>query len=142
MAHGYVRQPSDVVNEGDEVEAEVIDVNRKKKQIKLSIKALQPEPVKEEELPRVFTEPVRRERTKIKTKKRPPAARRTKSPRAGTRCGGNVDELLATINEPETKPSPPLWKSPCAMPWNGPKRASRTTKRARARMSLRSRKIS
>src|SRR5690554_5509480 len=31
MAHGYVRQPSDVVKEGDEVEAEVIDVNRKKK---------------------------------------------------------------------------------------------------------------
>jgi small subunit ribosomal protein S1 len=62
MAHGYVRQPSDVVNEGDEVEAQVIDVNRKKKQIKLSIKALQPEPVKEEELPRVFTEPVRKDR--------------------------------------------------------------------------------
>jgi len=47
MAHGYVRQPADVVKEGDEVEAQVIDVNRKKKQIKLSIKALQPEPVKE-----------------------------------------------------------------------------------------------
>src|SRR6266545_2790616 len=31
MAHGYVRQPSDVVKEGDEIEAQVIDVNRKKK---------------------------------------------------------------------------------------------------------------
>ena len=29
MAHGYVRQPTDVVNEGDDVEAQVIDVNRK-----------------------------------------------------------------------------------------------------------------
>ena len=49
MAHGYVRAPSDVVKEGDEVEAQVLDVNRRKKQIKLSLKALQPEPVKEEE---------------------------------------------------------------------------------------------
>lgn len=44
MAHGYVRQPSDVVKEGDEIEAMVLEVNRRKKQIKLSMKALQPEP--------------------------------------------------------------------------------------------------
>ncbi len=49
MAHGYVRTPSEVVNEGDEVEAQVLDVNRRKKQIKLSLKALLPEPVKVEE---------------------------------------------------------------------------------------------
>ena len=48
LAHGYVRDPSEVVNEGDEVEAEIIDVHRRKKQIKLSMKALQPAPVKEE----------------------------------------------------------------------------------------------
>ena len=48
MAHGYVRQPSDVLKDGDEIEAQVIDFNRHKRQIKLSIKALQPEPVKEE----------------------------------------------------------------------------------------------
>lgn len=48
LAHGYVRTPSDVVKDGDELEAQVIDVNKKKKQIKLSLKALQPEPVKEE----------------------------------------------------------------------------------------------
>jgi len=46
MAHGYVRQPSDVVKEDDEIEALVLDVNKIKKQIKLSLKALQPEPVK------------------------------------------------------------------------------------------------
>jgi small subunit ribosomal protein S1 len=105
MAHGYVRQPSDVVNEGDEVEAQVIDVNRKKKQIKLSIKALQPEPVKEEELPRVFTEPVRRDKDKDKDK----TARRkkTKAPRARGEAGaGDVDELLRTINEPEKEAEP------------------------------------
>ncbi|MEW6180890.1 MAG: S1 RNA-binding domain-containing protein [Chloroflexota bacterium] len=48
LAHGYVRTPSDVVKEGDELEAKVIDVNKKKKQIKLSVKALLPEPVQEE----------------------------------------------------------------------------------------------
>lgn len=44
LAHGFVRQPSDVVKEGDTIEAQVLEVNRKKKQIKLSIKALMPEP--------------------------------------------------------------------------------------------------
>lgn len=50
MAHGYVRTPADVMKEGDEIEAEIIDFNRKKKQIKLSIKALTPEPEKEEKV--------------------------------------------------------------------------------------------
>jgi predicted RNA-binding protein with RPS1 domain len=36
-----VRTPGEVVREGDEVEAKVLEVNRRKKQIKLSIKALQ-----------------------------------------------------------------------------------------------------
>jgi small subunit ribosomal protein S1 len=48
MAHGYVKTPSDIVKENDEIEALVLDVNRKKKQIKLSMKALEPEPVVEE----------------------------------------------------------------------------------------------
>jgi predicted RNA-binding protein with RPS1 domain len=105
MAHGYVRQPSDVVKEGDEVEAQVIDVNRKKKQIKLSLKALQPEPVKEEELPRVFTEPIRKD--KDKDKERPARRKKTKSPRArGEEGSSDVDELIATINEPEKEAEP------------------------------------
>lgn len=53
LAHGFVKTPGEVVKEGDEIEAKVLDVNRKKKQIKLSIKALEPEieeftPVKKE----------------------------------------------------------------------------------------------
>ena len=53
LAHGYVKTPSEIVKEGDEVEAKVLDVNRKKKQIKLSMKALEPvieefKPVKRE----------------------------------------------------------------------------------------------
>jgi ribosomal protein S1 len=43
LAHGYVKTPGEVVKEGDEVEAKVLEVNRKKKQIKLSMKALEPE---------------------------------------------------------------------------------------------------
>lgn len=43
LAHGYVKNPSEIVKEGDEVEAKVLEVNRKKKQIKLSMKALEPE---------------------------------------------------------------------------------------------------
>jgi len=46
LAHGYIQTPSEVVKEGEEVEARVLKVNRRKKQIKLSLKALQDEPPK------------------------------------------------------------------------------------------------
>jgi len=57
LSHSYVRTPGEVVREGDEIEAQVLEVNRRKKQIKLSVKALQQLPeqisqnagVKEEE---------------------------------------------------------------------------------------------
>ena len=48
MARGYVKSASEVVKEGDEVEAVIISVDRKKRQIRLSMKALQPEVVEEE----------------------------------------------------------------------------------------------
>jgi predicted RNA-binding protein with RPS1 domain len=48
LARGYVKTAGDVVKEGDEVEAVVINVDRKKRQIRLSMKALQPEVVEEE----------------------------------------------------------------------------------------------
>ena len=41
LSHSYVRTPGEVVREGDEIEAQVLEINRRKKQIKLSIKALQ-----------------------------------------------------------------------------------------------------
>jgi len=46
MAHDYIKSPSEVVKEGDEVEVQVLSVNRHKKQIKLSMKALEEPPVK------------------------------------------------------------------------------------------------
>jgi ribosomal protein S1 len=47
MAHGYVRTPTDIVQKGDEVNVKVLKVNRRKKQIKLSMKALEDPPEKE-----------------------------------------------------------------------------------------------
>lgn len=46
LSHDYVKQTEDVVKVGDEVEVKVLEVDRRKKQIKLSIKALvaKPEP--------------------------------------------------------------------------------------------------
>jgi ribosomal protein S1 len=47
LTHDYIHSPSDVVKEGDEVEVMVLGTNRQKKQIKLSMKALEEKPVKE-----------------------------------------------------------------------------------------------
>jgi small subunit ribosomal protein S1 len=46
LTHDYIRTPGDVVKEGDEVDVKVLGVNRRKKQIKLSIKALEDKPIK------------------------------------------------------------------------------------------------
>lgn len=43
ISRGYIKNPGEIVKEGDEVEALVLDVNRRKKQIRLSMKALEPE---------------------------------------------------------------------------------------------------
>jgi small subunit ribosomal protein S1 len=45
MTHEFIRTPGDMVKEGDEVEVKVLDVIKPKKQIKLSMKALQEKPV-------------------------------------------------------------------------------------------------
>ena len=57
LTRGYVKTPGEVVKEGDEIEAMVLEVNRKKKQIRLSMKALMPEIVEEEKPAREFREP-------------------------------------------------------------------------------------
>lgn len=57
LTRGYVKAPGDVVKEGDEIEAVVLEVDRKKKQIKLSMKALVPEMVEEERPEREYKKP-------------------------------------------------------------------------------------
>ena len=47
MTHDYINDPSEVVKQGDEIEVKVLSVNRQKRQIKLSMKALEEPPVKE-----------------------------------------------------------------------------------------------
>jgi ribosomal protein S1 len=44
MSHDYVRKPDDVVKVGEEIEVQVLAVDRRKKQIKLSMKALNAPP--------------------------------------------------------------------------------------------------
>jgi len=43
LTHGYVKSASDVVKVGDEVEVKILDFDRRKRQIKLSMRALEPE---------------------------------------------------------------------------------------------------
>jgi ribosomal protein S1 len=48
LARGYVKDAKDIIKEGDEVEAMILSVDPKKRQIRLSMKSLQPEaPVEE-----------------------------------------------------------------------------------------------
>jgi small subunit ribosomal protein S1 len=71
MAHGYVRTPTDIVQKGGQVNVKVLKVNRRKKQIKLSMKALEEPPVesfeieddedeKREETPTAFEAAIRK----------------------------------------------------------------------------------
>lgn len=68
LTQGYVKNASDVVNVGDEVDVKVIDFNRRRKQIKLSMKALQPGLDEIEGVKITPAHPVRR---KSKDKKKP-----------------------------------------------------------------------
>lgn len=101
MAHGYVKQPSDVVKEGDEVEVQIIDVNRRKKQIKLSMKALQPEPVEE-----VKEKPARPAAPAARSAEAGP--KREKKPARKPRRSSEEDNsaLLESINEPAAENEP------------------------------------
>lgn len=47
LTHGYVKTASEVLKEGEEVEAKVLEVDRRKRQIRLSVKALQAEVIEE-----------------------------------------------------------------------------------------------
>jgi small subunit ribosomal protein S1 len=70
MAHGYVKTPADAVKEGDEIDVMILDVDRKKKQIRLSMKAVLPKPEEKEE-PEIPVAPrPERKRTSKKSKPR------------------------------------------------------------------------
>ncbi len=46
MTHDYIHSPNEVVKVGDEIEVKILGVNRRKKQIRLSMKALEEKPAK------------------------------------------------------------------------------------------------
>ncbi len=98
LAHGYVKTTADVVKEGDEVEAMILDVNKKKKQIKLSLKALTEPPVKEEAPVQLeeFSEKKKDTRRPTKKPSRPGKSRREDSYEAD----------LAAFEAENTEPNP------------------------------------
>lgn len=49
IAHKHIGTPNEVLSEGEEVEVKVLDVNEDEKRLSLSIKALQEEPVEEQD---------------------------------------------------------------------------------------------
>lgn len=51
MAEGYVAKPEDIVQVGEELEARVIAIDRRRQRIDLSLKGLRPEPVRAEPEP-------------------------------------------------------------------------------------------
>lgn len=60
LTHDYIRNTEDAVKMGDEVQAKVLEVNRRKRQIKLSLKALHEEP-------KAIMQEVQEERKPVKT---------------------------------------------------------------------------
>ncbi|MEE4194316.1 MAG: S1 RNA-binding domain-containing protein [Anaerolineae bacterium] len=91
IAHGYVKTPGDVLKEGQEIEVQVLESNRRKKQIKLSIKALQ-EPPAESEEGEGESNDYFGSRSNDRRGGRRGGRRREKGP--------NVKQVLAEINEP------------------------------------------
>jgi len=87
MARGYVKNPNEIVKEGDEIEAMVLEVNRRKKQIRLSMKVLQPKAIE-------VAEP------KEKPKKR----------RAKRSSQKEVEETKPTPSEPEPTTMEIAWR--------------------------------
>jgi len=62
MTHEYIKTPGEVVKEGDDVEVKVLEVNRRKKQIKLSMKALEEKP---DVIVKTLQSPKPKEKTKV-----------------------------------------------------------------------------
>lgn len=104
MAHGYVRTPADVVKEGDEVEAQILDVIRRKKQIKLSMKALQPEPVKEE--PEMMVEEEMAQRQQRGGQRGGDRDRRRRSNRGDSGSAAEMAEVMAEVNQDHAEAVP------------------------------------
>ncbi len=95
LAHSFVRNPQEVVKVGDELDVMILEVDKRKKQIKLSVKALLEAP----------------EEVVVET---PKSGRRGKKPRLN--CMKKNPKSLFQIRR--------TWKSLCARQWTVPKNAN------------------
>lgn len=77
LTQGYVRDASEIISVGEEIEAKVIEFNRRKKQIKLSMKALQPGLDEIEGVKITPARPKRRNKKEKSKKDKPSAANET-----------------------------------------------------------------
>ncbi len=91
LSHGFVKSAGAVVKQGDEVEAKVLEVDRRKRQIRLSVKALQ-EAIAAEEAP----EPVERK----------PKGKR----KGGKKSEESYEMEQETSNEPEFTAMQVAWQ--------------------------------
>jgi len=62
ITHGYIKDPSDVIKLDEEVEAKVLSVDRRRKQIKLSLKALEEIPAKPTKKKKKGSKPTKEEK--------------------------------------------------------------------------------
>jgi predicted RNA-binding protein with RPS1 domain len=108
LTRGYVKTPNEVVKEGDEVEAVVLEVNRKKKQIRLSMKALMPEIVEEEKPAREHHE--RSERSDRGDRGERGGDRKARGPKRGKRQEESYDFEDTTPKEPELTAMQIAWQ--------------------------------
>jgi small subunit ribosomal protein S1 len=110
LAHGFVKTPGDIVKEGDEIEAMIIEVDRRKKQIRLSAKAIAPKPEEKEE--------VEAPRTERKSK-----GKRTKG------VTQDMGKLDSTSSEPEPTVFELAWQA--ALDRQKAKKVEQKTKKAK-----------
>jgi len=111
MAHGYVKTPGEIVREGDEVEAVILEVDRRKKQIRLSMKALTPEPEKVEEAPKPERGPERRsERGPERRSERGPERKPERNPKRGKAPRGETEMVETPPSAPEPTAFEMAWQ--------------------------------
>jgi len=131
MAHGFVKTPQEVVKEGDEVEVKILDVDRKKHQIRLSMKALLPEP---EEKPRDETPRAERGERAERPARGPKAERGERSDRpkrGGAKKGPRAPraESYDLGIEESSEPEPTAFE----MAWQAAMERSKAEKAARSK---------
>ncbi|GAB4501614.1 MAG: hypothetical protein Fur0035_11570 [Anaerolineales bacterium] len=121
MTHGYVKTPQEVVKEGDEIDVMVLDIDRKKRQIRLSMKALTPKPEEtvREEAPR-SERSERLERGERGPDRRRSPKKSSKQPRS---------EKFEFVQEDSGEPTPTAFE----MAWQEALERSKASKAARVK---------